>query len=96
MVRSELIEALGERYPGLTFAQIEALVITFFDTLTEQLVANGRIELRGFGVFSTRDRKARIGLDPRNGRVVTVEAKRVPYFKPSKKMEKRLNLIGKS
>ena len=52
----------------------------------------GRVELRGFGAFSTRQRDARIGRNPRTGEAVDVDAKRVPYFKPGKEMRERLNL----
>ena len=51
-----------------------------------------RIELRGFGAFSTRQRDARVGRNPRTGEAVDVSAKRVPYFKPGKEMRERLNL----
>ncbi|HJP68834.1 MAG TPA: HU family DNA-binding protein, partial [Sphingomicrobium sp.] len=52
----------------------------------------GRVELRGFGAFSTRQRDARVGRNPRTGASVDVSAKRVPYFKPGKEMRERLNL----
>ena len=51
-----------------------------------------RVELRGFGAFSTRQRDARVGRNPRTGESVSVNAKRVPYFKPGKEMRERLNL----
>ncbi len=53
---------------------------------------NGRVELRGFGAFSTRARDARTGRNPRTGELVEVDAKRVPYFKPGKEMRQRLNV----
>jgi integration host factor subunit beta len=52
--------------------------------------------LRGFGAFSTRQRDARTGRNPRTGEAVDVDAKRVPYFKPGKEMRERLNLNGDS
>jgi len=51
----------------------------------------GRVELRGFGAFSTRERQARKGRNPRTGESVDVPGKRVPYFKPGKEMRQRLN-----
>ena len=54
--------------------------------------SGGRVELRGFGAFSTRQRDARVGRNPRTGEAVDVDAKRVPYFKPGKEMRERLNL----
>ena len=59
-----------------------------------QLAGGGRVELRGFGAFSTRQRDARVGRNPRTGEAVDVDAKRVPYFKPGKEMRERLKLNG--
>jgi integration host factor subunit beta len=92
MIRSELVETLGKSHPGLTPREIEAIVTAFFDTITQRLAENGRVELRGFGAFSTRERDARTGRNPRTGDVVAVDAKRVPYFKPGKEMRARLNV----
>ena len=68
------------------------MVSALFDSITDQLAQGGRVELRGFGAFSTRQRDARIGRNPRTGDPVSVNAKRVPYFKPGKEMRERLNL----
>jgi len=92
MIRSELVQALVEENPDLTPREIEAIVTTFFDEIINRLSANGRVELRGFGAFSTRARDQRIGRNPRTGETVSVEAKRVPYFKPGKEMRARLNV----
>ena len=92
MIRSELVERLGEEHSGLTPREIEAIVTTFFDCITQRLAENGRVELRGFGAFSTRERDARTGRNPRTGDIVAVDAKRVPYFKPGKEMRARLNV----
>lgn len=92
MIRSELIQRLSEQQPSLTPREIELIVTTFFDEITERLAAGGRVEIRGFGAFSTRARDARTGRNPRTGEAVDVEAKRVPYFKPGKEMRARLNV----
>ena len=92
MIRSELVKKLGEAHPGLAPRDVEAIVTTFFDAITTRLAANGRVELRGFGAFSTRARDARTGRNPRTGAAVDVDAKRVPYFKPGKEMRARLNV----
>ena len=68
------------------------MVGAIFNSITEQLSKGGRVELRGFGAFSTRQRDARVGRNPRTGESVSVNAKRVPYFKPGKEMRERLNL----
>ena len=92
MIRSELVELLAAENPDLASRDIEALVSTFFDEITKRLAADGRVELRGFGAFSTRARDARTGRNPRTGETVDVDAKRVPYFKPGKEMRLRLNV----
>ena len=92
MIRSELVQKLCEDHPDLTVKEIERVVSAFFDAITDQLKDGGRVELRGFGAFSTRDRDARKGRNPRTGDSVDVAAKRVPYFKPGKEMRERLNV----
>ena len=91
MVRSKLIESLAARNPDLSASEAEAVVAAFFETITGQLVANGRVELRGFGAFSTRSRNPRAGRNPRTGEPVDVAAKRVSFFKPGKEMKERVN-----
>lgn len=92
MIRSELVQKLIEANPDLTPRDVEAIVSTFFDEIIARLAADGRVELRGFGAFSTRERGARTGRNPRTGEMVAVDAKRVPYFKPGKEMRLRLNV----
>ena len=92
MIRSELVQQLIADNPDLAPRDVEAIVATFFDEIAAQLAANGRVELRGFGAFSTRARNARTGRNPRTGELVEVDAKRVPYFKPGKEMRQRLNM----
>jgi len=92
VIRSELVQRLVEENPDLTARDVEAIVSTFFDEISARLAADGRVELRGFGAFSTRARDARSGRNPRTGEVVAVSAKRVPYFKPGKEMRARLNV----
>ena len=94
MIRSELVAQLQEEHPGLSGKEIEQIVGTFFGTIIDQLSKGGRVELRGFGTFSTRARTARTGRNPRTGESVEVDAKRVPYFKPGKEMRARLNVEG--
>jgi len=92
MIRSELVQKLCLDFPDLTQREIESVVSAFFDSITDQLAEGGRVELRGFGAFSTRKRDSRVGRNPRTGESVQVNAKRVPYFKPGKEMRERLNL----
>lgn len=91
MIRSELLQALAKESPGLRGEEIEKVVDVFFDEIAKRLAEGGRVELRGFGAFSTRERDARKGRNPRTGESVDVPGKRVPYFKPGKEMRQRLN-----
>ena len=91
MIRSELIQALAKDNPDLRLEEVEQVVTIFFDEIATRLAEGGRVELRGFGTFSTRQREARAGRNPRTGETVDVPAKRAPYFKPGKEMRQRLN-----
>ena len=91
MIRSELLAELAKDNPDLRPEEVEQVVDVFFDEISERLTEGGRVELRGFGAFSTREREARKGRNPRTGEAVDVPAKRVPYFKPGKDMRRRLN-----
>lgn len=92
MIRSELVQLLARDHPDLAAREIETIVDVFFEEIIDRLADNGRVELRGFGAFSTRARDARTGRNPRTGETVDVDAKRVPYFKPGKEMRLRLNV----
>ena len=91
MIRSELLAVLARENPELRMEEIEKVVSVFFDEIAQRLANGGRVELRGFGAFSTRAREARKGRNPRTGAAVAVPGKRVPYFKPGKEMRARLN-----
>lgn len=91
MIRSELLQELHKGNPDLRADEIEQVVDIFFDEIAQRLAEGGRVELRGFGAFSTREREARSGRNPRTGDTVPVPAKRVPYFKAGKEIRERLN-----
>ena len=91
MIRSELLSVLAKDNPDLRGEDVEQVVDIFFDEISQRLAEGGRVELRGFGAFSTRARDARQGRNPRTGEAVQVEAKRVPYFRPGKEMRRVLN-----
>ncbi len=93
MIRSELVQAMAKDNPDLKVEEVEQIVDIFFDEIAKRLAEGGRVELRGFGAFSTRERASRDGRNPRTGEAVHVPAKRVPYFKPGKEMR---NLISTS
>ena len=91
MIRSELLQKLASDNPELRAQEVEQVVDIFFDEIAQRLAEGGRVELRGFGAFSPREREARTGRNPRTGEAVDVPAKRVPYFKPGKEMRNALN-----
>ena len=91
MTKSELIQRLAERNPHLYMRDIKKIVDTVFNEITAALVEGDRVELRGFGAFSVKEREARTGRNPRTGESVQVEAKRLPFFKTGKALRERLN-----
>jgi integration host factor subunit beta len=94
MIKSELLQSLAKESPDMRSEEIERVVEVFFDEIGKRLADGGRVELRGFGAFSTRERDPRKGRNPRTGETVDVPGKRVPYFKPGKEMRIRLNADG--
>jgi integration host factor subunit beta len=91
MTKSELIAHLAAANPHLRQPDIELIVATIFNEITDALARGDRVELRGFGAFSTRTRDPRTGRNPRTGEAVEVTAKAVPYFKPGKELRERIN-----
>lgn len=91
MIKSELITKLALANPHLFQRDIEKIVNTIFDEISGALARGDRVELRGFGAFSVKERPARTGRNPRTGGAVEVEGKRVPFFKTGKEMRERLN-----
>jgi integration host factor subunit beta len=91
MIRSELIQKIAEDNPQLYLRDVEKIVNTIFDEITDALAAGNRVELRGFGAFSVKRRDSRTGRNPRTGEAVAVEEKFVPFFKTGKLLRDRLN-----
>ena len=91
MTKSELIVRLAERNPHLFHRDVERIVTTIFDGITDALARGDRVELRGFGAFSVKQRDARTGRNPRTGESVAVIEKVVPFFKTGKELRERLN-----
>ena len=91
MTRSELIAQLAAKNPALYHRDLELLVASILDEIGGALERGDRVELRGFGAFSVRHRKARKGRNPRTGTSVQVAEKKVPFFKMGKGMRERLN-----
>ena len=91
MTKSELILRIAELNPHLYQRDVERIVSTIFEEITRALARGDRVELRGFGAFSVKNRPARTGRNPRTGEQVSVAEKHVPFFKTGKEMRERLN-----
>ncbi|WP_417467713.1 integration host factor subunit beta [Maricaulis sp.] len=91
MIKSELIDKLAEANPHLYHRDVERVVNTILDGITESLARGERVELRGFGAFSVRHRPARVGRNPRTGESVAVKEKHVPFFKTGKELRERVD-----
>ena len=94
MIKSELVQVIADRNPHLFQRDVENIVNAVFDEITQALADGNRVELRGFGAFSVKNRSARIGRNPRTGESVPVEEKWVPFFKTGKELRERLNGNG--
>ncbi len=90
MTKADLIEEVS-RLAELTRKDSEIIVETIFDSVVKSLRSGDKIEIRGFGSFRTRQRKPRVGRNPKTGARVEVPAKKIPYFKPSKELKDVIN-----
>lgn len=91
MLKSELIAKLAVEYSHLRQEDLERVVNVILDEIGSALARGDRVELRGFGAFSVRQRDARKGRNPRTGESVEVPAKSVPFFKAGKELRARVN-----
>ena len=91
MVKSELIQKLCNTFPNLLHHDLERIVNIVFDEITNIMIEKKRLQLRGFGTFSTKIRKARVSRNPRTGEQINTKKKIVPVFKMSKLIKLRLN-----
>ncbi len=90
MTKADLIEEVS-RLAELTRKDSEVIVDTIFDSVVRSLRVGDKIEIRGFGSFRTRQRKSRVGRNPKTGDRVEVPAKKIPFFKPSKELKDLVN-----
>ncbi len=91
MIKSELVEVIALKNPHLYQRDVENIVNAILDEITVALSRGDRVELRGFGAFSVKNRPARTGRNPRTGVKVEVDEKWVPFFKTGKELRERLN-----
>jgi len=90
MTKADLVEEVS-RVTELPRKESEVVVETIFESIIASLRNNDKIEIRGFGSFRTRQRRGRIGRNPKTGAKVDVPPKRIPYFKPSKELKDFVN-----
>lgn len=91
MTKAELVEKVAAAV-NLTKKDTEVVIDTILDGIANALKEDrGKVELRGFGSFRVRSRRARQGRNPQTGQPVQVPPKRVPYFKPGKELKALVN-----
>ena len=90
MTKAELVEQVADA-AELTKKDAERLIELVFESIIDTLNHGEKIELRGFGSFRVRSRRARRGRNPKTGAQVAIPAKRVPYFKPGKELKEIIN-----
>lgn len=94
MNRSDLILALAERYPQFDQKTVEAAVKLMLDAIGDAMVHGQRVEIRGFGSFTTHTRAPRMGRNPRSGTQVAIPEKRVLHFKPGKALREQVKPLS--
>ena len=90
MTKADLIEEVS-RVVELTRKESEIIVETIFESVVRSLTTGDKVEIRGFGSFRTRERKGRVGRNPKSGEKVDVPPKTIPFFKPSKELRDVVN-----
>lgn len=93
MTKSELVEKIMETNGFLNRKESELVVNIIFDSMASALKEGDKVEIRGFGSFTVREREAREARNPKNGEVVTIPAKKTPFFKTGKELRERVNCI---
>jgi integration host factor subunit beta len=93
MTKSELVEKMVESYSMLSRKEMETVVNTIFDSMTDALRKGEKVEIRGLGSFTVRERGAREARNPKTGEVVSIAAKKTPFFKTGKELRERVNTL---
>lgn len=90
MNKSQLIERIAKE-EGITIKNAASVVNVVFDSMTESLAKNGRVEIRGFGSFKVKSYNSYQGRNPKTGEIIQVKEKKLPYFKVGKEMKERVD-----
>jgi integration host factor beta subunit len=93
MTKSELVEKIMETNGFLNRKESELVVNIIFDSMANALKNGDKVEIRGFGSFTVREREAREARNPKNGEIVKISAKRTPFFKTGKELKERVNCL---
>lgn len=91
MTKSELIEAVSSKVTSFSRKDVEIIIDTLFESMTDSLVKGGKVEIRGFGSFKIKDRSGRQGRNPKSGENIFIDSKKVPFFKAGKEIKERIN-----
>lgn len=91
MTKSELIKILIKQKPNLPLDTVTSIVDTIFNEMSDTLAKDNRIEIRGFGTFSIRERTARIAKNPKTNEKLQVDARKVIYFRMGKLFKEKIN-----
>jgi integration host factor subunit beta len=91
MTKSELIKRLKDKHNNLYLKDVEIVVDTILSEISQTLVDGNRVEIRGFGSFSTREREARKARNPKTGEYVSLGKRRAVYFRAGKELRERVN-----
>lgn len=92
MTKRGIIEELLSHRQNVSHREAETIVNAIFDEMAKVLARGNRIEIRGFGSFAVKNRRARQGRNPKTGEVVVVEAKRIPFFRAGKELRIEVNV----
>lgn len=93
MTKSELVEKIMATNGFLNRKESELVVNIIFDSMANALKNGDKVEIRGFGSFTVRERDAREARNPKNGEIVKISAKRTPFFKTGKELKERVNCL---
>lgn len=93
MTKSELVEKIMTTNGFLNRKESELVVNIIFDSMAQALQGGDKVEIRGFGSFTVREREAREARNPKNGELVKISAKRTPFFKTGKDLKERVNCL---
>ena len=91
MTKSDPIERLAESNVDLTKREAETIVNSIFDSISDALVSGDRVEIRGFGSFTVRERDSRDARNPKSGELVKIPPKKTPFFKTGKELRERVD-----